>query len=52
MRDNAVQLIDMQLVGIAQLTALGTEAGQRECGGHIGANLLHAAREAIQLDDQ
>lgn len=52
MRDHAVQLVNVQLVALAQLTAGGAETGQSEGGRHVRTHLLHAAREAIQLNDQ
>jgi len=52
MRDHAVQLVNVQLVALAQLTAGGAETGQSEGGRHVRTHFLHAAREAIQLNDQ
>lgn len=42
MRDDAIQLIYMQFITIAQFTALGTETGQRKRCGYIGTDFLHA----------
>lgn len=52
MCDHTVQFVHVQLITVAQFTALGTETGQRKCCGHIRADFLHSARESIQLDDQ
>jgi len=52
MRNNAVQLVHVQLIAFAQLTAGGAEAGQSECSGHIRTHLLHAARKSVELDNQ
>lgn len=52
MCDHTVQLVHVQLIAVAQFTALGTETGQRKCCGHIRADFLHAAGETIQLDDE